>query len=95
VSANWPRDLSTSIALNGEQAKQTISPVVRFEALDKSNLVTRTVSVETQKALEVKVEDKPKTITVPVATANTAVSSPEPVTGSSVPTWNAHVRVKK
>ena len=43
--------------MNGEQAKQTISPVVRFEALDKSNLVTRTVSVETQKALEVKVLD--------------------------------------
>lgn len=47
MAANWPRDLSTSVALNGAQARRA-TPVVRFEAMDASSLVTRTVSVQAQ-----------------------------------------------
>jgi hypothetical protein len=95
VSANWPRDLSGCVALNGENAKPTPQPVVSFQALSPSGLVTRSISVPTQQNLMVKVNDIPKKFTVEDGPANKEVNPPETVKNSTVLTWNAGIRVKK
>ncbi|CAG8980482.1 hypothetical protein HYALB_00013118, partial [Hymenoscyphus albidus] len=95
VSDNWPRDLSTSIALYGKNAKKVTTPVVKFEALEASQLLVRTVAVQTPQAISVTVEDAPKTIKVHNAAADTAANPPETIKDKSVLTWNARIRVKK
>jgi hypothetical protein len=85
--------MSTSSALYGDQAKATTTPIVQFEALVASNLVTRTVSIQTPQKIEV--EDKPKTVSIQPATANAAVAPPEIPTTKSVRTWNARFQIKK
>lgn len=95
VSDNWPRNLSTSVALYGKQAKPITTPIVKFEALEASRLVVRSVAVQTPEAMSVTVEDAPKSITVQNGSADTVANPPETVKEKSVLTWNARIRVKK
>lgn len=90
VSANWPRDLSTSIALHGSKAKPVISNIVRFEALAATSLVTRTVTLPVQQSIKLTVEDQPKSIVV-----SNIATPPETIEDGKTMTWNARIRVKK
>jgi hypothetical protein len=95
VSEKWPRDLSTSVALNGDKAKPIAQPFLDFEAMDVSGLVSRRVAVPTQVSLQITIDDKPKNIVVEDSAAKTEVNPPETVKDKSMLTWNARVRVKK
>lgn len=95
VTDNWPRDLSTSIALYGTQAKPVTRPVVKFEALNVSKLVSRTLAIPTQDALKVEVVDQPKDVIIEDSANKPEVNPPETVKDGSMLTWNARVRVKK
>ena len=47
MANKWPRDLSHSVALYGDDAKPVDQPVQQFEALSHgSKLVTRTLKVD-------------------------------------------------
>jgi len=95
VTKKWPRDLSTCVALYGKQAKPIAQPVVHFEALTASRLVTRAVAVPTQESLQVTVDDKPKNVVIEDSAAKPEVNPPETIKDGSMLTWNARVRVKK
>lgn len=95
VSKDWPRDLSKSIALNGNAAIKTVNPVISFQALDKSQLVTRRVTIETKEQPTIKISDQPRDIVIPDIGSEDDATPPETVKSGKMPTWNARVQVKK
>ncbi|KAF4626854.1 hypothetical protein G7Y89_g11303 [Cudoniella acicularis] len=96
VSAYWPKDLSTSVALNGPKARHVDIPVVQFEALDGSKLITRTIAVQTAEDMDIQIDEDLRHIIIENPAANPVVNPPETVKkDKSVLTWNARVRVKK
>lgn len=57
MTKKWPRDLSHSVALYGDDAKLVDQPVQQFEALSHgSKLVTRTLKVASVETSEPIVE---------------------------------------
>ena len=97
VASKWPRNLDHNYALYGDKAKVSDRPVVQFEALKESKLVTRTVAVavsETPRPI-----DKERAITFLDASGNKKFypngSLQSGKDHKAMRTWNAQILVKK
>ena len=92
VAKNWPKDLSTSFALYGSKAKIVERPTLRFEALQQSKMVTRTVALETPEKPEIQVVDEPKATSVKDLAST---YPPATIQDGKLLTWNARISVRK
>lgn len=97
LTEKWPKDLSASIALHGNQAKLAGKPSLRFEALTQSGLVTRSLMLASAEKpdAEVEVVDSPRTVVVEGDTPCGSSRPPGTTADGRTPTWNARVRLRK
>lgn len=92
VAKYWPKDLSPSFALFGSKARKIEQPVLRFEALQQSRLVTRSVALQATEKPDIQVVDEPKTISVKDLTST---YPPVTIQDGKLLTWNARISVRK
>ena len=98
VRQKWPKNLSNSVALHGPDAQPVHTlqkSVIQFEALQRSSLVTRSLSIPTLASTEVQIHDEARSVIVENVAKDVSTYLSDTIENGYQHTWNARIRVLK